>query len=131
MTKSFYKEYPLNWSADLNREVNEMKEEVNTKAVKDSMNRIEALDKLKLVLADRGDDYGSPLDNHQIVADLFNVVLTHHKRADKLEAEDTMLLMILIKVARLCNSPEHIDSWLDMAGYSVCGIDAINERGER
>lgn len=102
--------------------------EINTLSVKESMNRIEALDKLKLVLGDRGADYGTPLKNHQIVADLINVLEKHHKRAGEWEAEDTMLLMILVKVARLCTTPEHVDSWLDIGGYSACAIDAIHER---
>jgi len=106
------------------------KDYVNTLSVKKSMNRIDALDELKLVLADRGADYGSPRSNHQIVADLMNVLEKHHKRADHWDPEDTMLMMILVKVARLCTTPEHIDSWLDIAGYAACAIDAINDKDQ-
>ena len=104
-----------------------MSDTINIHAVKHNMNRIEALDHLKLVLADRGEDYGTPRGNHQIVADLLNTLQRHHKNSEQWTPQDTMLMMILVKVARLCNSPNHIDSWLDIAGYAVCGIDSINE----
>jgi len=36
-------------------------------------------------------------------------------------------MMVLIKVARLVSTPQHIDSIMDIAGYAFCAIDAINE----
>jgi hypothetical protein len=29
--------------------------------------------------------------------------------------------MALVKIARLANSPDHMDSWIDIAGYAACG----------
>ena len=101
---------------------------INQYAVKDLLSREEALDKLREVLVDRGTDYGSPLRNHGMVAELVNVLNKHHVRSGNYEAEDTMLMMILIKVARLMTTPEHTDSWLDIAGYALCAMDAIKER---
>lgn len=102
-------------------------ERVNTKAVKDSMTKQEAIDKLQEVLIDRGGDYGSPRDNHQRAANLINAYLETHPNKDNLQPEDTMVIMILVKVARLIQTPQHVDSFLDMAGYAICAIDAIND----
>lgn len=34
-----------------------------------------------------------------------------------------VLEMILVKVARLIQTPTHEDSWLDIAGYANCGLE--------
>ena len=96
-------------------------------AIKESMTRFEAIDKMKEVLDSRGDDYGSPRHNHQIACDLINAYLKEHPNKDNLQPEDSMIMMILIKVARLVSTPQHIDSIMDIAGYAFCAIDAINE----
>ena len=39
--------------------------------------------------------------------------------------------MILDKVARLTNNPEHLDSWIDIAGYARCAVMIMDEREQR
>jgi len=34
---------------------------------------------------------------------------------------DVAQMMVLMKIARLENSPTHMDSWIDVAGYAACG----------
>lgn len=102
--------------------------ELNPSAVTEHMSSEEAINKLREVLLDRGKDYGTPRQNHGIVADLFNVFLSHHSRSENLEPEDTMVMMMLIKIARLCTTPEHVDSYLDIAGYAICALDAMKEK---
>jgi hypothetical protein len=34
--------------------------------------------------------------------------------------EHVVLCMIQVKVARMCNSPDHRDSMMDVAGYAGC-----------
>lgn len=34
---------------------------------------------------------------------------------------DQVNLCTLLKIARLANNPEHMDSWVDLAGYAACG----------
>jgi len=101
--------------------------EVIMSAIKESMSRFEAIDKMKQVLESRGDDYGTPRHNHGIASDLINAYLKHHPNRNDLQPEDTMIMMVLIKVARLVSTPQHIDSIMDIAGYAFCAIDAINE----
>jgi hypothetical protein len=38
---------------------------------------------------------------------------------DGLFAEDVALMMVLMKVARLCNTPDHRDSLVDICGYTA------------
>lgn len=39
-----------------------------------------------------------------------------------------VLGMIVTKVARLIQTPTHLDSWIDVAGYSRCGVMLLHER---
>lgn len=34
------------------------------------------------------------------------------------------LEMICVKISRLIQSPDHLDSWIDIAGYARCGVMA-------
>jgi hypothetical protein len=36
-------------------------------------------------------------------------------------------MMILMKVARLSNQSNHLDSWTDVAGYAACGANICCE----
>lgn len=74
----------------------------------------------QIVDGDRGRDYGHPLDNHTTTADLFHTFLQrkYGAKCPGLTAEDVCIANILQKVARLANSPDHIDSLVDIAGYA-------------
>jgi hypothetical protein len=39
--------------------------------------------------------------------------------------------MIADKMARLCHSPTHFDSWLDIAGYARTAVMMLDERERR
>ena len=102
--------------------------DVNKEAYKETMNKEQAINHLHKVLVDRGENYGRPKPNHQRMADLVNVYLKSKK--GNLEAEDMTVIMILFKVARLMETPQHVDSFLDIAGYAICGLDIIDEKEE-
>jgi hypothetical protein len=36
--------------------------------------------------------------------------------------------MVVTKVARLVQTPDHLDSWVDVAGYARCGVMLLNDR---
>lgn len=81
-------------------------------------------------LAERADDtvhgpreqeYGSKLQNFTQIAMLFQGTLaTKLLPAARITPEDVALLMMQVKIARLAKSPDHKDSILDIAGYSIC-----------
>jgi hypothetical protein len=73
----------------------------------------EMLDTAKgMVNGPRDEHYGHPRDNFQRIADLWSVVF---KR--EVTIEEVAMCMVLLKVARLINRQDHVDSWLDIAGY--------------
>lgn len=77
----------------------------------------------EIINGERAVDYGSATDNFKRIADLWSVVFGH-----PVTVEQVTLCMIGLKMARLCNTPGHEDSWMDIAGYVGCW-DKI-QRGE-
>ena len=97
------------------------------------MKEFEALDVLEeakdLIYGQRADDYGDAQSNFQRMADLVNPII---KKADgNLTATDMALVMIQVKIARLQESPDHEDSWIDIAGYAALGAQIAITGPER
>lgn len=44
----------------------------------------------------------------------------------KVVAEAVAALMVGLKLARLAASPRKLDTWVDMAGYAVCGVEVAS-----
>lgn len=82
------------------------------------MNRGDILDEAKrLTFASRQDTYGSPLANHQRIAALWSIYLEK-----EVKAHDVALMMALVKIARMMQTPNHTDSAVDGAAYfSIAG----------
>lgn len=89
------------------------------------MTRKEILDAAaKCVCGHREEDYGTPEDSFRLIAELWTPVIRQcvPPGADVCVAPDAVaLMMALLKVARLLNNPQHLDSWVDLAGYAACG----------
>lgn len=68
------------------------------------------------VLRDRNATHGDPEDNFGRIAQLWAA----YKRVD-FTPTDVAAMMALMKVARIAQSPDHRDSWIDLAGYAACG----------
>ena len=70
--------------------------------------------------------YGPSERNFTRISRHWNVYLTGKYGAGSaplLEAVDVAAMMALMKIARLEESPAHIDSWVDLAGYAACGAE--------
>ena len=80
------------------------------------------LEAAKGTVADRGLNYGTPEDNFGRIARLWNIHLTNRHNGP-LTPADVAQMMVLMKVARLENTPAHLDSWTDIAGYAACGAN--------
>ena len=83
---------------------------------------------------DRALNYGAPEDNFRRIAELWNawfsVRVTPPGENMPFGPVDIAVMNILLKVARLANTPSHNDSWIDIAGYAACGAD-ITRSGEQ
>jgi hypothetical protein len=64
----------------------------------------------------RGSAYGDAYTNHKRIADLWSVILQTKVRPDQVAP-----MMISVKLARLVETPDHEDSYVDMAGYAATG----------
>jgi len=79
------------------------------------------------VCRDRQNTYGDAEDNFANIAAIANVAL-QRKLAAPLEAEDVAIFSLCIKIARLIESPHHIDNWIDAGGYAVCGAGIMKRK---
>ena len=75
------------------------------------------------VTLDRREIYGAPEETYRRIATLRSVV---DECRDPQIRE--ILAMVVTKVARLVQTPDHLDSWVDVAGYARCGVMLLNDR---
>ena len=64
----------------------------------------------------RGSAYGDAYTNHKRIADIWSVILEIKVRPDQVAP-----MMIGVKLARLVETPDHQDSYIDIAGYAATG----------
>ena len=72
----------------------------------------------KCVCGKREQDYGEPEDSFQKIGTFWTAYLNY---AVKIDAEDVAAMMALLKIARISENPQHMDSWVDGCGYFACG----------
>lgn len=87
--------------------------------------REKILDEAKqCVCGNREQDYGTPEESFRAIAQLWGIYIRERMviLTDVcFDPEDVAIMMALLKIARLANNPEHMDSWVDLAGYAACG----------
>ena len=82
------------------------------------MDKFELLQKTADVIKERGESYGSMVDNHTRIAKLWSVILDNY-----VTTEQVALCMIALKMSRLMETPNHDDSWQDILGYALVGYE--------
>lgn len=81
------------------------------------MNRSDILKQAEqCVCGHREQDYGSPENNFQVIADLWSAY-----SGVSLTATDVAMMMSLFKIARIKTGTATEDSFVDLAGYAACG----------
>lgn len=89
------------------------------------MNRPEILDNAKkCVCGQRQQDYGSPENNFERIAALWNAYLG----AKTVDAVDVAMMLALLKVARIKTGRGTEDSFVDLAGYAACAGEIATQR---
>ena len=87
------------------------------------MERGEILDEAKrLTHGDRNKNYGKPLKNHARIAGLWSIFLEQ-----EITPAQVAICMGLVKVARLIESPDHLDSFVDLAAYASISGEIATE----
>lgn len=80
---------------------------------------------LRCVTGEREQQYGSPEDSFEVIADLWMTYLEKKTVPDTglvvLNPEDVAAMMALLKIARICTGKYKGDNWVDLAGYAACG----------
>lgn len=75
-----------------------------------------------LVSGARGADYGHPLEDFTRTGKLWAAVLG----IEEVTPEQVALCMAQVKISRLCQTPTHRDSIVDIAGYAET-LDMIRQ----
>lgn len=86
--------------------------------------RTQSLQIINHLLNDRGEDYGDVVDNFERIAIIWTAIF-----GIPVTRAQVALCMAGVKMARLVETPEHDDSWLDLSGYGILGREAY-ERPE-
>ena len=81
----------------------------------------------KCVCGKREQDYGEPEDSFQKIGTFWTAYLNY---AVKIDAEDVAAMMALLKIARISENPQHMDSWVDLAGYAACGGEIAGKEAQ-
>lgn len=88
--------------------------------------REEVLDTAKrCVCGDREEDYGTPEQNFQNIANLWMAYLRAGAVSPGanlyIRPEDVAAMLALLKIARISSGHAKADNWIDLAGYAACG----------
>lgn len=77
-----------------------------------------------IVTGARRSAYGKPEDNFERIARFWQAYFENTGRGEVcITARDISPLMRLMKEARLCESPDHRDSFVDLVGYTLTGAE--------
>ena len=70
----------------------------------------------KCVCGQREHEYGVPEDNFSRIAEFWATY-----KGVEFSPVDVAIMMALLKIARISENPQHMDSWVDGCGYFSCG----------
>ncbi len=88
-----------------------------------------AAEAVRIVTGARRSAYGMPERNFERIARLWNAHLANRfhglPEEVRLGPGDVAALMRLMKEARLAETPDHWDSYVDIAGYCLAGAEAV------
>ena len=89
---------------------------------------------LRCVTGEREQQYGSPEDSFEVIADLWMVYIKTRCVSGNVGvyvgADDVAAMMALLKIARICTGKYKGDNWVDLAGYAACGGAIQAARGD-
>ena len=87
--------------------------------------RTKLLEEIQETLNARGQIYGSSRSNHERISELWTGYL-----GDYISPMQVSMCMLLVKVSRLTESPNHQDSIKDIIGYATIYSELLNSYEE-
>ena len=89
------------------------------------MKRAEILERARVCVCDeREQDYGSPEDNFQVVANLWTAYTGEYY-----SPQDVAMMMALLKIARIKTGAGTADCFVDLAGYAALAGEIAEKEG--
>jgi len=83
----------------------------------------------EIVNGERQATYGGAFGNHQRIANLWNAYGDgKYQSWQSINPVDVAIMMMLLKVARLEESPSHEDSYVDIAGYAEVAYRCVTKK---
>lgn len=79
----------------------------------------------KCVCGQREKDYGTPEDNFGRIAEFWTTYM-----GVEFGTVDVAIMMALLKIARISENMQHMDSWVDGCGYLACGGEIAGKEME-
>ena len=82
-------------------------------------------------LENRGEVYGDYLGGTTLRSDIYNGILMRYAEVNDRQMDPVnavMIFDIVNKLVRLSTTPDHLDTWLDIAGYATLAKEALNEQ---
>lgn len=76
---------------------------------------------IDLTTGDRRKSYGSPYINHERIAKIWSVLLEI-----EVTPSQVALCMVGVKLTRLVESPDHLDSFIDGAAYMAIAAEVLD-----
>lgn len=83
----------------------------------------------RIVDGARRANYGTPEDNFERIARFWTAYFQNTGRDVAIKAADVSPMMRLMKEARLCETPDHYDSHVDLVGYTLTGAEVNGVQG--
>lgn len=81
---------------------------------------------LSIIDGPRNENYGEPEDSFYLISQFWNNYLADMGNVIPLRGHDVAVMLMLLKIARLSKSRgNHVDSWVDVAGYAACGYESF------
>ncbi|QGH75305.1 phosphofructokinase [Mycobacterium phage Quesadilla] len=78
----------------------------------------------RAISGDRQRDYGPPTPSFERIAAMWSAIL-----GTEVSAEQYAMCMVAVKLGRLVETPNHRDSWMDIAGYAGLGAEVAATEG--
>jgi len=85
------------------------------------MNKADLLMAAMRTVVKRGGVYGDVYTNHERIAVMWTVIF-----GVQVTAAQVAMAMTALKLARLVETPDHQDSWIDIAGYAAIGSECVD-----